>query len=230
MSKAALDIQTGMRLVPVTQAEIAEGLSDEVVEAVNTFEPLPFDAAHGATSWLRKTLEDGKDPLLTILALDPTEPKLCGFFVLGFTTILLAPDDRPIVEVAYKLKEPHAPQVAAEIAWIARSRETAKGFGRDLFDYSVLLAIDHGAIAMVVTPHDDETAEKLWIGRYRFRRPKQDPAGEPQSKLWYPSIDTTPPGLDGSVRSRPIGCFVEAPQQARLADSSHTSEGLLDVS
>lgn len=175
-------------MVTLTRRTIEAGLADDLIEAIDDFEPLPFDAARGATTWLQRQVNEGLDPMLTILALDPIESRLCGFFVLGFTTITLSPGDQPIVQIAHKLEDPHAPQVAAEIAWIARSRGTEKGFGRDLFHYAVALAIDSGSIAMVVTPHDDETAQKLWIGRYRFR-PRRSTTGKStpmQSKLWYP--------------------------------------------
>jgi len=172
----------------LTRETVESGLPRNLAEAFDAFEPLPFDAARGAKDWLRSCIDQEEDPMVTVFALDPDRKRLCGFFVLGFTTITLAPGDRPIVEVAHKLKEPHAPQIAAEIAWIARDRSTERGFGRDLFDYAVALAIDYRAIAMVVTPHDDRTAEKLWVNRYRFRPPRQVTTGseQVQSKLWYP--------------------------------------------
>lgn len=187
MSEAAPQTRTGIRPVRLTRESIASGVLPRLLTAIERFEPLEFDAARDATAWLRNCLVEGDDPMSTVLALD-SDDRLHGFFVLGYTTVTLAPDDRPIVEVAKKLSDPNRPQVAAEIAWIARSRATEKGFGRDLFDYAVRLAIDDGAIAMVVTPHDDITAQKVWIERYRFRPPRRSSSsqGLDPPKLWFP--------------------------------------------
>lgn len=187
MSEAAPETKAGIKPVRLTRETIANGVPPRLLTAVERFEPLEFDAARDATGWLRNCLAEGDDPMSTVLALD-SEDHLQGFFVLGYTTVTLAPGDQPIVEVAKKLEDPERPQVAAEIAWIARSRATEKGFGRDLFDYAVRLAIDDGAIAMVVTPHDNETAKKVWIERYRFRPPRQSSSsqGLEPPKLWFP--------------------------------------------
>lgn len=187
VSKTVPQTTTGVQAVRLTRQTIADGLPRRLARAIDRFEPLPFDAAHDAITWLRHCVAEKEDPMLTILALDAKD-RLRGFFVLGYTTFKLAPGDQPIVQVAKRLEDPQAPQIAAEIAWIARSRHTEKGFGRDLFDYAVRLAIDDGAIAMIVTPHDERTAKKLWIDRYRFRPPRlgQTGAGLDPRKLWFP--------------------------------------------
>lgn len=187
MSEAPPQTRAGIRPVRLTRESIANGVPPRLLAAIERFEPLGFDAARDATAWLHNCLADGNDPMSTVLVLDSTD-RLQGFFVLGYTTVTLAPGDQPIVEVAKKLEDPSRPQVAAEIAWIVRSRTTEKGFGRDLFDYAVRLAMDDGAIAMVVTPHDDITAQKVWIDRYRFRPPRQSGSsqGLDPPKLWFP--------------------------------------------
>lgn len=85
-------------------------------------------------------------------------------------------------------------QVAAEVSWLARSAKTRPGFGRALFEYAVSVALDAGATAIVVTPHNDKTAEKIWKERFHFEpAPQEDqPAGAPP-RLWYPIRPPDPP-------------------------------------
>lgn len=56
-----------------------------------------------------------------------------------------------------------------EVAWIARSVDTYKGFGRELLTYAITVALAEGAVALVVSPHDKKTAEKVWINGFYFR-------------------------------------------------------------
>lgn len=188
MSKSGTTRGTKTRKVRLTREAIVAGLDSSLLAAIASFEPLPFAAGREAARWLRGHIEDpGPTPWEVVLVLSEVEDQLLGFLVLGYTQFTLSPGDRPIVEIAKKLQAPEEPQVASEVAWIARSAGTEKGFGKELFTYAVSLAIDGGAIAMIVTPHDEETAEKVWMKRFCFRHPREsDQSPEAPLRLWYP--------------------------------------------
>jgi hypothetical protein len=145
-----------------------------------------------ATAWLQQEVANQTLPITTVLVHDGRHEQLCGFICMGFKTIALSRNDQAMAEVGIaqqgrKVDEICEPQLAADISWMARRAATHKGFGQQLFDCAVNWAIDNRAIAMVVTPHDSETARKVWIERFHFRRPKpQDqPEGMPE-QLWHP--------------------------------------------
>jgi hypothetical protein len=188
MSESGTKSGTKTRKVQFTREEIEGGLDEMVLAAIDGFKPLPFEAGEEAIRWLRDHIADPSEtPWLTVLALDEESGELLGFMVLGYSQFTLSPGDVPVVEVAKKLTAPQEPQVASEVAWIARAADTEKGFGKELFTYAVSLAIEGGAIAMIVTPHDKETAEKVWIKRFSFRPPREtDQSPEAPLRLWYP--------------------------------------------
>jgi hypothetical protein len=192
VSGSAAKPTTEIRTEVLTPDAVREGIKAHLAKLIDAFQPLPFEAASDATAWLRHHVEERTLPITTVLALDPTEDRLCGFLAMGFTTIILSSEDRPMAEVGIVGRDQEfgdldAPQLAADISWIARGMNTQKGFGQYLFDCAVNLAIDNHAVAMVVTPHDEETARKVWVGRFRFRRPR--PADQSEGaidRLWYP--------------------------------------------
>ncbi len=158
---------------------LTRDLDPTLVAAIEKFKPLPFDAAKDALSWLRCQLRSPELPLLTVLDLTPRN-ELLAFCVLGFIPFRFAPDSDGDVPTD-KL------EIAVDVSWIARSSNSPVGFGTQLFEYAVSIGMDEEATAMVVTPHDDETAEKLWMRRFHFERaaPEDQPAGAPP-RLWYP--------------------------------------------
>jgi hypothetical protein len=186
MSKSGTKSGTKTRKVLLTRESIEAGLDPSLTTAIEQFQPLSFPAGGEAARWLRNQVEaPDEKPWQVILMLDEKTDELLGFLVLGYTMITLSPGDVPMI--AKKLEAPLKPQVALEVAWIARSAGTEKGFGHELFTYSVSFAIDGGAVALVVTPHDEETAEKVWIKRFRFRLPREaDQSPEAPLRLWYP--------------------------------------------
>ncbi len=60
-------------------------------------------------------------------------------------------------------------------------------FGQELFEYAVTVAIDEDATAMVVTPHDEQTADKVWMDCFHFKRPPdRDQPPEAPPRLYLP--------------------------------------------
>jgi hypothetical protein len=118
--------------------QIRAGLSDDLLSQIETFEPLPFDAGRGAVNWLR----------------DHGRRELLGFFALAYKKVRLVAE-RPA-------------ETAMEVAWIARRVDTPKGFGTELLKFAIRIALSAGAVALLVSPHDDRTAEKVWINGFLF--------------------------------------------------------------
>lgn len=183
---------TELPTVVLTPADVEKGISADHAQLIDGFDPLPFEAGADAKAWLQQQIREGSLPVTTVLVTDSERKRLCGFICIGFTTIALSPDEQRTAEVGIvqrgrKIEELCEPHLAANISWIARAANTRKGFGQLLFDCAVNWTIDNRAIAMVVTPHDEATARKVWIGRFRFRqpRPQDQPDGAP-SRLWYP--------------------------------------------
>ncbi len=187
MSESGTKSATKTRKILLTRETILAGLEPSLLAAIESFQPLPFPAGEEAARWLREHVANPSEkPWQVILMLEEEGDEMLGFLVLGYTTITLSPDDVPMI--AKKIEAPDQPQVALEVAWIARSAKTAKGFGKEVFTYSVSFGIDGGAVAMIVTPHDEETAEKVWKRRFRFRVPRQDDQSpEAPLRLWYPA-------------------------------------------
>ena len=155
-------------------------LDPTLVAAIERFTPLPFPAARDAHEWLRQQLRSPELPLIVVLDLTPRN-ELLAFCVLGFIPFHFDPDDSDGAASADELK------TALEVSWMARSAGTPNGFGAQLFGYAVSIGMDEKAEAMVVTPHDDETAEKIWIGQFRFERaPPEDQPADAPPRLWYP--------------------------------------------
>lgn len=187
MSESGIKSGTKTRKVLLTRESIEAGLDPKLKAAIERFQPLPFPAGEEAARWLlRQIKEPSSTPWRVILMLEEEANELFGFLTLGYTMITLSPGDVPMI--AKKLEAPTEPQVALNVAWIARSALTESGFGKELFTYSVSFALDGGAVALVVTPHDEETAEKVWIKRFRFRPPREsDQSPEAPLRLWYPA-------------------------------------------
>lgn len=143
-----------MKRVILTPERIREGLPPWLLAKIEDFKPLRFPAGRGAANWLREHITDPCEPWKVVLTFDD-HWQLLGFFALAYKRISLPPDPE---EVA-----------AMEVAWIARANHTPKGFGRELLTYAASMALDAGAAAFVVSPHDKQTARKVWIERFSFR-------------------------------------------------------------
>lgn len=139
-----------IRLVP---EQIRAGLSDHLLSQIDEFEPLPFDAGRGAINWLRDHVQDPDGPWETVLILDEKREML-GFFALAYKKLRLSPEGPA--------------ETAMEVAWIARRGDTIKGFGTELLKFAIRIALAAGAVALLVSPHDAKTAEKVWINGFCF--------------------------------------------------------------
>lgn len=143
-------MSTRIRLIP---ERIEEGLPAWLLAEIERFEPLDFPAGHGAINWLRDHIGNPEGPWEVVLTLDP-QKRLLGFFALAYKKVRLHPDA--------------GRETAMEVAWIARSAKTQKGFGRGLLTYAITIALGGGAVALVVSPHDKMTQKKVWIGGFCF--------------------------------------------------------------
>jgi hypothetical protein len=162
-------------------------LDPSLRDAIECFKPLPFTAANDAIAWLRKHIAAPEESLLTVLEVDPASNELLGFFVLRY------------VGVSFD-EQPENLHPAADIGWIARSALTDSGFGVELFEYAVSIGLHVGATAMVVTPHDEETARKVWMEGFNFQ-----PAVNGEQPLDIPSLLWYPLQAPASINGKPHG-------------------------
>lgn len=124
----------------------------------------------------------------THLALSPSGD-LLGFYAIAPIEMNLSKDDSVIIRLRRlrKRNSDSRKQPALEVCWIARSAQTQRGFGHNLFDHAVINARRQDAVALVVRPHDMQ-ADTLWRTKYHFRSFKDDRTrpDEPAPMLWYP--------------------------------------------
>lgn len=166
MSDGPITSGTRTLRIQLTAGALAKKFPRSLREEIDRFEPLPFPAGEDAIAWLRRHIrQPGEFPLLTILDLDAESEALLAFCVLGY--------------IPYDFDSTPG-QVAGEIAWLARSARTEPGFGERLFAYALRNAEQQGLSALVVTPHDTDTAEKVWVERFHFRPPP--PEDQPESE------------------------------------------------
>lgn len=158
----------------------------EMRDALIRFEGLANPAGAGAQAWLRDRANSSGVPFETQLACSKASGQILGFYAISPHDMELSRDDSAIVWVR-RLRDRNRSsrrQPAFEICWIARHRETSPGFGRNLFEHAVINAKDQNRVALVVTPHDEATAE-LWRSKYRFM-PFKKPPGDAPARLWHP--------------------------------------------
>lgn len=164
------------------------GLAEEQVllEALRSFEPLAYAAGKAAHDWLLESLGRREFSLETHAALSASGD-LLGFYALEPVTVTLSRRDRTVLLIRDR-RAVSEQQPFTHIAWIARSQQTAPGFGYQLFEHLVANAMHQGRSGLVVYPADPPTA-RFWRSHYRFM-PFADTTGrnetvEPQP-LWYP--------------------------------------------
>jgi GNAT superfamily N-acetyltransferase len=143
-----------LRRVNLTPEQIRAGLPPWLLDEIENFEPLPFDAGRGAVNWLRNHVSDPCEPWVVVLTC-AEDWTLLGFFVLAYKQFSFPPDTEELT--------------AMEVAWIARAAHTKKGFGRELLTYAASVALAKGASAFVASPNDPKTAKKVWLERFEFR-------------------------------------------------------------
>lgn len=154
---------TMLERLQIDSEDIEEGLAPWLLAEIGRFESLNFDAGRGAVSWLREHIENPDGPFEVVLTLRRKKilgifslrrRKLLGFCAVAYRRIRLPPDN------AYR--------TAMELSWMARSRNTKKGFGRELLAYAATLAMASGIEALLVSPNDHVTARKVWLDEHGF--------------------------------------------------------------
>jgi hypothetical protein len=104
---------------------------------------------------------------------------------LDAVEVKVAPFDRPIMKARKSIQDVNVEEhPATKLVWIARSRSSPPGFGAEMFEHALLLATKARSCALLVDAADEETAERLWIEHYDFRKPRDGTAD--WSCLWHP--------------------------------------------
>jgi hypothetical protein len=164
----------GWQLWTPAAAEENEGLH----EAVERFQPLDHAAGHAAARWLKDESLDNDPSTRTHLLL--ADERVEGFFACSMTTVAIS--RRVLRAEAMPARRETVPAVL--LAWIARHADSRID-GRDIVAVAYGLArhasANVGAVAFVLDPHDDPTADMWMSARYGFRRSK----GEGK-RLWLP--------------------------------------------
>jgi hypothetical protein len=182
-----VELGAGERDYPVFRLErgpLPRELTERLMPMIRKFQPLDFEAAGKAKAWLETSVSSGSLGFDTHLALSEDLRRIIGFIALGEEEVEVAPGDLPIMEARKVIKNPSAKkQRALKLVWIARCRTSPPGFGNDLFDHALVVALEAGGCAVMVEPYDEATAKKLWLDHFELRKPR-DGAADWQC-LWY---------------------------------------------
>lgn len=146
----------------------------EVTAAIEAFEPLPYDAGRRAAEWLKRVSGAEALPLDLYLLVHRGSGDLFGFFVIEPETVVISRGDAPVVQVRTGIVDPAEEQASSLLVWMARSKYAPPGFGEFLFEAVVADAVARGSSLIRVSPADTETEERIWVGRFNFRRPRAD--------------------------------------------------------
>ncbi|MGD1057666.1 MAG: hypothetical protein ABR992_09675 [Solirubrobacteraceae bacterium] len=173
----------GSKWVPLTDGLI-ESNREEWIRLIDGFDPGPSEAGRTAVEWLRNAV------FSETIALDTqvlrTSHELLGFYSVEHALVDLTPRNWPLLELRRKLfgQQPE-PQPGLIIASIVRSHSMPAGFGRNLVNHVIGLALSNPEIvALFVSPANPKVAQ-LWQERYSFRiEHKADPSTH--EMLWLP--------------------------------------------
>jgi hypothetical protein len=171
------------KLLHLPKGAIRDLLTDEVREMVRTFDPLDFEPADKAKEWLQVNVQAEVLPLDTYLVFSEDETELLGFFVLELVEVRVATGDVPIMKLRGGELDPQAPvHPGIKLVWMVRSDSSSPGFGEELLEQALLLAVEAKVCALLVEPYDDDTAERLWKNHFQFRELR--PGGD-DDVLWH---------------------------------------------
>lgn len=156
----------------------------ELSLAISSFSPLPYPAGEAAARWLADCAKDSTVPFDTLLALDKAGA-LLGFYAVEKLEMNLSRRDLMLLALR-RDGTPTRSQPGSLLGWMARSRETSAGFGRQLFLHAVgYVKSEQSSVALVVEPHDDG-AKKVWLN-YRFMPfGSESESSDASSFLWHP--------------------------------------------
>jgi hypothetical protein len=163
---------------------------EDIARGVAAFESLETQAGRAATAWLKDdSLPNHPSTITYLLVLDG---RVEGYFALASSSLELTQRHRRQLKPGQKDYLIDPTQGASLVAWIAKHRDAVVS-GRRLFLYAISVAKDaaaiQGAVAFVLDPYDQETAER-WVERYGFkssRTPKRTQTqAEETPRLWIP--------------------------------------------
>jgi ribosomal protein S18 acetylase RimI-like enzyme len=154
------------------------------IQLIDGFDPGPSEAGGTAVKWLRDAVCSGTITLNTQVLC--TDHKLLGFYSVEHALVDLTPRNWPLVELRRKLfGQQSEPQPGLIISSIVRSHSEPSGFGRNLVNHAIGLALSNPEIvALFVSPANPKVA-RLWQDRYSFRiEHEADPSTN--EMLWLP--------------------------------------------
>jgi ribosomal protein S18 acetylase RimI-like enzyme len=181
----------GSKWVALTDDLIAAE-RDAWMQLVDDFDPGPSEAGKTAVERLRDEVAGGTITLDTQVL--RTDHKLLGFYSVEHARVDLTSRNWPFVELRRKLfGQQREPQPGLIISSIVRSHSEPAGFGRNLVNHAIGLALsDPEIVALFVSPANPEVA-RLWQDRYSFRiEHEADPSTN--EMLWLP-VNPAPEAL-----------------------------------
>lgn len=168
---------------------IEPGMREVLLDYVDRFEPLDFEAGHKAKAWLDGAIRTGRLAIPTELVLSEDQSELVGFFAVDDIEVEIAAGDVGVMQMRKVVKDPNASKhKATKLVWIARSRTSQKGLGGEMFEEALAIADIAESCALMLEPYDDAT-EGIWTDRFDLRRPRRGGAEEWSNSLWHPVGD-----------------------------------------
>ncbi len=169
--------------VPLTD-EVLESEHELWTELIDQFEPAPHQAGEDAVGWLRDAIQAKSMPSKTYAV--RTSSELLGFYAVEQALVDITPRAWPMVELRRKLSgQPRQPQPGLILSWIVRSRSTAAGFGRTLFQHVVGLALSDRAIVAIFVSPANRRVSQMWLKTYGFQA-MDKPVSQATDLLWFP--------------------------------------------
>lgn len=156
--------------------------SDEVVSAVEGFEPLDTAAGHKATDWLQRK---ARADIFTVTHLLVSSSRLEGFITCRVSEATLTWSGIESLGVSKEEGRKRVP--AYLLCWCAKHQETDID-GIELVLNAIRLGREvrkYGCAVLALDPHDDECAEKVWLNKHGFRK-AATPEDPGQVRLWTP--------------------------------------------
>lgn len=197
LSELMSDIEQDVLLPPdavwvaLTDELLASQESEEWVELAQRFEPLPHEAGEQARDWLRAGVDQRRMPLDTYAV--RTREDLLGFYAVTRASVDIPRRAWPLLELRRRVGFARRPQPGLILSSITRSALTPAGFGAQLFENALGLALsDRGVVALFVEPVNDRVSQ-LWQQGYHFR-PMDFPSAAASKMLWFP-VDPAPAAL-----------------------------------
>jgi hypothetical protein len=156
---------------------------EELADLVADFHPLDRAAGHAATHWLK---EDAREDLFTITHLLVSERRLEGFITCRVSEATLTWTGVESLGVSREESRKTVP--AYLLCWCAKHHESTMD-GAELILNAIRLGKEvrrYGCAVLALDPHDDVTAEKVWLKKYGFRAGATPADNKKHPRLWTP--------------------------------------------